>query len=83
MSGMRAKVGTNGRLVIPAALRREVGLKEGGTVLLETSDGELRVRPLGNVVDAAQAKVKKYLKDSGSLAGELIADRHMDAKRGG
>ena len=82
MSGMRAKMGTNGRLVIPAAIRREVGLDEGGTVLLETSDGELRVRPLGDVIESAQAIVKNYVKPNISLSGELMADRRRDAKRG-
>ena len=81
MSGVRVKIGTNGRLVIPAAIRRKVGLDEGHTVLLEASEGELRVRRLEDVVNQAQRTVKKYVKDHVSLSEELIADRRAEAER--
>lgn len=39
------KVGRNGAMVIPTAMRRRLGLAEGGLVLIEdTSDG-LSIRP--------------------------------------
>ena len=81
MSGVRVKIVTNGRLVIPAAIRRKVGLDEGHTVLLEASEGELRVRRLEDVVNQAQRTVKKYVKDHVSLSEELIADRRAEAER--
>nr|WP_306264706.1 AbrB/MazE/SpoVT family DNA-binding domain-containing protein [Pararhizobium sp. IMCC3301] len=83
MPAVRVKIGTNGRLVIPAAIRRKVGLEEGQTVLLEAGKGELRVRRLEDVVDQAQRTVKKYVKDHASLSEELIADRRAEAEREG
>lgn len=83
MASVRVKIGTNGRLVIPATLRREVGLEEGDTVLLEATNGELRLRPLEDVVDQAQATLRKYVKNRGSLADELVADRRTEAKQEG
>jgi AbrB family looped-hinge helix DNA binding protein len=35
-----------GTMVIPAAMRRELGLEEGSTLLLLVEEGELRVRPV-------------------------------------
>ena len=61
MTAVRVKLGTNGRLVIPANLRREAGLGEGKTVLIETSADGLRIRPMEDVVMQAQKKLQKYL----------------------
>lgn len=81
MTAVRVKIGTNGRLVIPANLRKEVGLADGRTVLLEASRGELRVRPIEDAVSRAQQKLKKHVSGSISLADELIVDRRAEAKR--
>lgn len=81
MTAIRVKMGTNGRLVIPANLRREVGLDDGETVLIETVKGELRVRPMEDVISNAQHRLKKYVASGVSLAEELISDRRAEAKR--
>ena len=54
MTTIRVKIGTNGRLVVPISLRKEIGLTDGKSVLLETIKGELRIRPMKNVVLQAQ-----------------------------
>ena len=38
---VRATVGEGGRLVIPAEMRRGMGVKPGDTLILKVSDGEL------------------------------------------
>lgn len=81
MTAMRVKMGANGRLVVPVSLRKQIGLADGRTVLLEAVKGELRVRPMSDVVQQAQARLRKFLPSDGSLVDELIADRRAEADR--
>ena len=81
MSGYRVRIGDGGRLVIPAHLRRELGLKAGDDVVLEVENGELRVRSLRDAIARAQALVRRYLPEGRSLADELIAERRREAER--
>ncbi|MCY4197060.1 MAG: AbrB/MazE/SpoVT family DNA-binding domain-containing protein [Rhodobacteraceae bacterium] len=79
MTAVRVKMGTNGRLVVPAGLRKEIGLADGRSVLLEAVKGELRVRPMEVVVQHAQDRLRKFLGDKKSLSEDLIADRRAEA----
>ena len=81
MTAMRIKMGTNGRLVVPVSLRKEIGLKDGKTVLVDAVMGELRVRPMEDVVQQAQQRLRKYLGGKKSLSDDLIADRRAEANR--
>lgn len=40
-----SKVGKRGAVVIPAALRRRFGIKEGSLVIAEAQDGGILIRP--------------------------------------
>ncbi|KAK0340944.1 hypothetical protein LTR94_028446, partial [Friedmanniomyces endolithicus] len=42
MEAQRVKIVDGGKLVIPAAMRRELGITTGDTVLVDVDDGELR-----------------------------------------
>ena len=49
------KIIQGGKLVIPAAMRRAMGIARGDTVVVELlPDGELRVRPLASAIREAQ-----------------------------
>jgi AbrB family looped-hinge helix DNA binding protein len=71
----RARVNQNGRIVIPAAFRKALGMDEGEEVLLTIEDGGLRITTLKRRIQHAQQFVRKHLKPGESLADELIADR--------
>ena len=43
MEAQRVKIVDGGKLVIPAAMRRELGITTGDTVLVDVDDGELRM----------------------------------------
>jgi AbrB family looped-hinge helix DNA binding protein len=60
MSSYRARIGPSGRLVIPAAQRRELGLEVGDEVLLETAGDELRVSSVKHRIARVQALVRKH-----------------------
>ena len=81
MSSHRARIGEGGRLVIPARLRTELGLRVGDDVILEVQNGELHVRSLKDAIARAQALVHRYVPEDRSLADELIAERRREAER--
>lgn len=82
MSARRVKIIEGGKLVIPAAMRRMLGIERGDTVLVDVEEGELRVRSLPKAVERAQAIVRRHVPDHVSLADELIAERRAEAARG-
>jgi AbrB family looped-hinge helix DNA binding protein len=76
------KIIEGGKLVIPAAMRRAMGIARGDTVVVELlSEGELRVRPLASAIREAQAIVRKTVRRDRSLADELMRERKEDAGR--
>ena len=81
MNAQRVKVFEGGKLVIPAAMRRQLGISPGDTLLVSINDGELRVRSLATAVARAQALVRKYVPEGVSLVDELIAERRREAER--
>lgn len=81
MLAKRVKMIEGGKLIIPAAMRRALGLERGDTVLLDINQGELRVRSLAKAVERAQAIVGRHTADGTSLVDDLIADRRDEARR--
>lgn len=81
MSVTRSKVTQGGRVVIPAALRRQLGLEPGTEILLDIADGALRVRSLRQALESARSLVRDHVPHGVSLADELIRERHEAARR--
>jgi AbrB family looped-hinge helix DNA binding protein len=77
----RARIGSGGRLVIPAEIRRALGLEEGEPVVMRVVDGELRLWSLSEGLRRVQERVKRYVPPGVSLADELIADRRAENAR--
>jgi AbrB family looped-hinge helix DNA binding protein len=76
------KITEGGKIVIPAAMRRAMGVACGDTVVVELlPEGELRVRPLAAAIREAQAIVRKVVGRDRSLADELMRKRKQDAGR--
>ncbi len=77
----RTRVNENGRVVIPAAFRKAMGIKVGDEVVLRIEDNELRILTLKQRIERAQRLVRQHVKPGTSLVDELIADRREAAKR--
>ena len=77
----RQRVNENGRLVIPAAFRKALGIKVGDEVMLRLEDDELRITTLRRRLQKAQQRVRRYIKPGRSLASELIDERREAAER--
>lgn len=75
-----AKLIKGGKIVIPAALRRELGFEDGDTLVLEREAGGVVIKTRGQVLREIQADVRAKLGDyKGSLVDDLIAERRREA----
>jgi antitoxin component of MazEF toxin-antitoxin module len=73
---------SNGRAVIPAALRAQLDLQDGDQLLWSVRNGELIATTQRAQLQHAQALFQSYLPSgSPSLADELIAERRAEAAR--
>lgn len=81
VNGVSTKIADGGRLVIPAELRRELGIGIGDEVIVRVEDGELRISTRSEAVKRAQEKVRRHVKGSRSLVEELSAERRAEAGR--
>lgn len=75
------RINENGRLVIPAAFRRALGIQPGDTVVLRIENNELRMTTLRQRLAKAQQLVRKHVARTTSLVDELIAERREAARR--
>lgn len=81
MATARAKMDKGGRILIPARLRNELGIRPGDPVVLETQGSELHMRSYKKAIEEAQAIIARYIPDRDrSLVDELIADRRRAAE---
>lgn len=78
----RVKLGEAGRLVIPAALRQQMGIKPGDELLLRVDeDGELKVIGRTQAIRRIQAYAQQFKKPGESVVDEFIAEREAEARR--
>ena len=76
-----AKLGRDGRFVIPATFRKAMGIEPGDDLILHSEDGELRVVGRRVGLERARAIVRRFVPEGVSLVDELIADRRAEAAR--
>ncbi len=81
MTRVKAKIGNDGRIVIPAEYRKELGLKPGDHVILALEDDEIRLYTLKRAVKRAQELVRRYNPEGRRLSEELIRERREEAAR--
>jgi AbrB family transcriptional regulator, stage V sporulation protein T len=78
----QAKLIKGGKVVIPAELRRELGFKDGDTLVVERVGNSAVFKTYEQVVREVQVEFKAMLGDSGrSMVDELIAERRAEAAR--
>lgn len=72
---------SNGRAVIPAALREQLDLRDGDQLIWAARDGELIATTRRAQLRKAQAMFQKFVPAGApSLADELIAERRAASK---
>jgi bifunctional DNA-binding transcriptional regulator/antitoxin component of YhaV-PrlF toxin-antitoxin module len=77
------KMADNGRMVLPAALRTEVGLPDGGDFLARVENGVIILEPHRKALERVRSLVQQYApaEEGISVVDELIAERHAEAAR--
>jgi len=76
----RMRVNQNGRVVIPAAFRKRLGIRAGDELELRLEDDELRISTLRRNIERAQRLIRKHIKPGVSLVDELIEERRQAAR---
>jgi AbrB family looped-hinge helix DNA binding protein len=77
----KAKINQNGRIVIPAAIREELGIAPGDTLLMDVEDGVLRVERFDARLARIQDELVQLVGPDRMLSDELIAERRAEAWR--
>ncbi|HEY1901307.1 MAG TPA: AbrB/MazE/SpoVT family DNA-binding domain-containing protein [Terracidiphilus sp.] len=82
-TGLHAKtaLSANGRIVIPAAIREEMGFAPGETLLMDVEDGVLRIESHPARIRRIQREFAQYAKPGVLASEELIAERREEARR--
>lgn len=73
------KLGEDGRVVIPAALRKEIGLHPGDTIVIESDGDSLLLRSYERVLREVQEAFAPYRVPGTHATDELVAERRADA----
>lgn len=76
----RVQIGEKGRLVIPAEIRKELGIKPGDQLEMRVEDHELRLSTTRARIRRVQERMRQLIPPGISLADELSAERREAAK---
>ncbi len=66
--------------MVPAELRRELGIEPGSRLVAYTDNGRLVVESWDHLADRLQDEVARHVPPGVSLVEELIAERRMEAR---
>lgn len=76
----RGKVSA-GRVVLPAELRKELGIADGSEVIFTRTEHGIEIKTVEEAVRQAQALCAQFIKPGVSLVDELIRERREEAQR--
>ncbi len=77
MNEYRTKLGEDGRVIIPAACRRQLHLEPGEELIIRVENSEMHLFKLKHSLEKAQSLVKHYAKNR-SLVKKLTDMREED-----
>lgn len=76
----RVKVNSQGRIVIPAEMRCDLGIKPGDTVVVKIQDGRLAVETRDFIIARIHSRWAQVPPEV-SVVDELLAERREEARR--
>jgi AbrB family looped-hinge helix DNA binding protein len=76
MTEVHVRLGENGRVVIPAAFRRRLGLKPGDALILRLDEDRVMIESRRAAVRAAQRMIHERVPE-----GELLTERLFEMRR--
>ena len=81
MTAIKTKLGKGGRVVIPAAYRKRLGIEPGDEIIVSFENGEIKITTVREAVRRAQEIVRRFVPEGVSLVDELIQERRREAAR--
>ena len=72
---VQVNITPNGRMSLPADIRKRLGLTSGGAVYLDETDDGVVLRTVPQIVAQAQALARRYRDAPGASVDEFIAAR--------
>ncbi len=79
MNQVVLQMASNGRLVIPAAMRAMMRLPEGGKLIARFENGAVILEPVETALERVRLLVRAHVPEGVSLSRELIAERRKSA----
>ena len=76
-----SRINDNGRIVIPAEIRKSMGLNPGDVVVMSLEDGVLRIESQLARSRRIQAEFAPFANPASLASDELIAERREEARR--
>jgi len=77
----RARLSDDGHVVIPAKIRKALGLHPGDHLVFQITDEGLLMTTIKQRIGNAQRRIRKNIKPGTSLVEELIAERRVNARK--
>jgi AbrB family looped-hinge helix DNA binding protein len=78
--GVQVKVAANGRIVLPADVRKQLGLEGGGTLMLSVDEFGVTLTTFQQRIAKAQALYKEYSKGKPQTSvDDFIAEKRAEA----
>jgi AbrB family looped-hinge helix DNA binding protein len=74
-------LGESGRIVLPAAIRKEFGLKSGDRLTVSSLDGEIRILNRRMALESLRAAIIARRGNLKGLLEEFLEERHEEARR--
>jgi len=68
-------------VVIPAHLRRELGLEPGETLMAHVESGRLVLERRGEILSRLRSELREATPPGTSMVDELLAERRREARR--
>jgi AbrB family looped-hinge helix DNA binding protein len=68
-------------VVIPAELRRELGIEPGETLIARVESGRLVLERRGEILDRLRSELREATEPGTSMVEELLAERRREARR--
>ena len=79
MKSTAVKVSASGRMNLPSEVRRALGLKGPGHVILTMDDGTLTVRTMAQALEQVRALARPYAPKDRLASEDLIAERRQES----
>lgn len=81
MALVQTHVSKSGRISLPASFRKVLGLEDGGDVVVELNDREIRIRTLDDVIAEMQAVSNDLLAGQPNASvDDFLQERRLDWK---